>query len=507
MTVLRFVVIALVLAPLMVFLISGVIDMDIARWPDLLTKSFIGAMGRSLREAGILAAAGFALGWPIGTLCALQHPRGAAMLTSILVLPMTAPPFLWAIGVQNLRPLIPYANQVWLDGFPGVLFALAPLAVPLPLLTAWAAAHRLPASSQEAAWISGGRGTLLWITLRYTARSAAAGALLAGALVFADAGCDQIMGCHGFSSEVLIAFTAKNDFSLASAKALAGSLILLPAAIGIAWLTIGVPIDAPLGKAAIRGANRHCIVPDAALLVLLAMLVVVLALLPLYGLARPLLFSDPTSPYWENGWMLLCERLIPTLQRPFGAALTAVMSGTVICGLNRRVLLPFAMLTLALPSVFGSLGMVQLTSQYPWLLRPVQELGWLVGLSTGLRLAPLAALLISHARQRLPVSAIDAGRLAAVPPGRWWLHVMGPALAPGLLLAAAMASLISLGDMQAELLLQPAGGGSFGAHLFAVMDNSSDKTVAVLALLHLCGVWFTCILASAALWMSRRRNQ
>ena len=33
-----------------------------------------------------------------------------------------------------MRSLLPYAHQPWLDGFWGALFALAPLALPLPML-------------------------------------------------------------------------------------------------------------------------------------------------------------------------------------------------------------------------------------------------------------------------------------------------------------------------------------------------------------------------------------
>lgn len=162
--------------------------MGASRWTEALTPAFGRAARRGHRSAGqasIVAAVGFAVGWPLGTVLGLQRPRweGVALL---LLLPLAAPPYLRALSLQALGRRLPYAYQPWLDGYSGVLLALMPLAIPIPLLSAGLKARRMAASAIESVWLAVGSRGVLVAGLRSTWGIASAGAMFAATLAFSD---------------------------------------------------------------------------------------------------------------------------------------------------------------------------------------------------------------------------------------------------------------------------------------------------------------------------------
>jgi len=434
------------------------------------------------------------VGWPLGTLCGLQRPRGGSTWLLLLLLPMAVPPYIWALAVQALRAFVPYAHQPWFDGFRGVLWALVPLTLPLPLLAAWVGARCLPASQIESLWLAGGRRAVLTAGLRTTCGAAGAAALLAGAAVISDAGCDQIMGCHGFSSEVLIAFSARSDFAQASAKALAGMMILGPVAFLGAWLSRRQGDWADLGRAGTRLSPGVRLVPVGWLMAGLGILSLILLVVPLVGLALPLMRDEGTGLALGRAARLWIDRAWPSLQRPLSAVAVALPGGLALaiaarCYRGAHPLLAPAVLLLALPPAFSALGWVRLVGWFPQLLAPAQAGGWLVGIDAGLRTIPVAAVVLGLGLRRLSVSAWEAAHLAGMPAWRWWCTVVLPQLGAAAAAAAAVAGVLTAADVPAELMLQPPGGGSFASHLYAVMDNSSAVTVAALAVVHLATIW------------------
>ena len=466
------------------------------------TPAFGMALARSAGEAGMLAILGFLVGWPLGTFWGIRQPRFRPGML-LWALPLSVPSYFWALSVQSLRGWLPYAYQPWMDGFRGMLLAMLPLAVPLPWLAAWLKARRLGASALESTWIAGGPGAVRRAALRSTRATSAAGALLVASLVFADSGCDQLMGCHGFSSEVMVAITARLNPALASAKAAWGIVVVLPLAAGVAWVLSRElrPTELPrtLRGASIGGAG---FTPGALIPMTVGMLIVGIAV-PLVGLVWPLLqiatpmtcVVDAVRVGWERAW--------PSLQRPIAGVGVALGLGTLLAmtaGVRRSesTLLGLAGLSLAVPSVIPALGWIGWIGGSPGLLDPLRQEGWLVGIATGSRLAPLTGVLLVLGWREISDSSRDAARLARVPVRVFARRIFLPALLPWILGAASWVSVLSLADTQAESLLQPPGGGSFTAHIVAVMDNASAAAVAALAGLHLVAVGLVSALAWGA---------
>lgn len=481
--------------------LAGGLDGTVTRvW----TPAFGMALARSAGEAGTLATLGFLVGWPMGTFWGLRQPRlRPGML--LWALPLSVPSYFWALSVQSLRGWLPFAYQPWMDGFRGMLLAMLPLAISLPCLAAWLKARRLGASAIESTWIAGGAGAVRRAALRSTRATSAAGALLVAALVFADSGCDQLMGCHGFSSEVMVAITARLDPALASAKAAWGIAVLLPLATGAAWVLSRElrPTELPrtLRRASIGGVD---LAPRALMPMTVGMFIVGIGV-PLVGWVWPLLqvaapmswVVDAVHVGWERAW--------PSLQRPIAGVgvalgLGAFLAMTAWVRRGESTLLVLAGLSLAVPSVIPALGWIGWIGPLPGMLDPLRQEGWLVGIATGTRWAPLTGVLLVLGWREISESSRDAARLARVPVRVFARHILFPALLPWILGAAAWVSVLSLADTQAESLLQPPGGGSFTAHIVAVMDNASAASVAALTGLHLTAVG----LASALAWSAWR---
>jgi ABC-type Fe3+ transport system permease subunit len=477
-------------------------------WTVLRLPAFTGALGRSFVESGTVAVLSLLLGWPCGALAGLQSARLPRAWGALLPLPLALPPFVWAIGLSYLRPLLPYARQAWLDGFSGAVLALTTQVLPITLLLTYVAVRQLSASAVDAALLHGGRSLVLRMALRHALPTAVAAALLGGLLVFGDSGCDQIMGYHGFSSEILIAFSARNDMALAAVKATIAVLMLLPIGILVAVLLARHLNIADFARPASRRVTTVRIVPASVWRLLALGLPCVFVLPPLYGLLRPLLGGAGAGRHFGEAVAILSESGATSLRYGATAAVVALLLGAVLARpfANQRRgsawLLVFAVIALTIPSPLHSLGVVSLGSVAPpawdWLLRSE----WTVGWTLGLRLAALTAVALFASWARVPRAAHEAALLHAVPRLRYTFAVVVPNIAPILWSVLIVTALLALSDVGSTMLLQPPGGASFPSHLFAVMDNSSEARVASLTLVYLLAVCTLLLAAHAvpALW-------
>src|SRR4029077_9288312 len=100
----------------------------------------------------------------------------------------------------------------------------------------FASALRLEALSRaqlEALRLIGGLPLLVRGAAMYTLPASFSAAVLGGILTVNDPGPGQIMGYHGVASDILIAFSARNDIALAAVKALALGVVLLPITLAV----------------------------------------------------------------------------------------------------------------------------------------------------------------------------------------------------------------------------------------------------------------------------------
>ena len=473
-------------------------------WGEVFYRPFLGALARSGKQVLWVSALAFLLGWPFGTLCGLLRFPTKWLCLAILALPLVVPPFLWAIGIQGLKPFLSFGRQAWLDGFPGCVLAYTVQAMPIVALVSAAAASQISQSERESVLLFAGARRLLREALRCVVPVAAAGAVLGGVLTLSDSGCGQIMGYLGVSGDILIAFSARHDFAVASIKALVTGLLALPL-VAVASVLLSRRLNfASLGKQLrphqgleIRSHwTRWGLAWGMPLCCLLLML-------PAFvGLVRPLV-SPPRATYLLEALRLLRESALPTLYYGVGAGVTAIALGLMAAlavghaATRFRVVLAMGLSLLAVPPALHAMGMVSVVSRMPEALSRLFQNEISVGVMLGWRLAPVAVILICIAWRRLSPSVLESARLHGVRSMVFVGKVAIPSLWRPVAVAFLIIALLALADVSTTVLLQPPGAASFGTHLFAVMDNSSEKLVAALCLG--LGIWpATVVLAVAA---------
>lgn len=461
-----------------------------AAWDQMSYRPFVVAAGRSFRLFGAVAMLGMVVGWPLGTLAgSLRFPLKGLGL-GLLALPLMLPPFLWAIGIQSLQPYIGFSRQVWWDGFRGCCWTGTAVVVPLTVAAVWTALRQVRNSEVDALTLVMGPGRrTVWLFLR--GFPAALGAALTGALLaVSDPGPGQIMGYPGLCGDILVAFAGRNDFQAAAVKSLSASLLFLPVIAlalgailsGIDFANLGKPINR-WGGIALRPAWRAL-----ASLVFVA-LPLLMVLLPFAGLVRPLL-TPPRERALQDAWKLFAESLGTTLSYGAVAGLMATGLGLVVavgCRRDRRIIpwaAGLALVLVALPSSLTALGVVKLGSSAPPWLDVLVRGPLTVGFALGLRFLPVALLLLLGPVLQVPRSGIDAARLLPMRRTARWGAVLLPMVAAPCMVAFAAVAFLTLADVASTVLIQPPGGSSFGTHLFAVMDNSSEKVVSSLCLVY-----------------------
>jgi ABC-type Fe3+ transport system permease subunit len=210
----------------------------------------------------------------------------------------------------------------------------------------------------------------------------------------------------------------------------------------------------------------------------------------LFGLIRPLL-HPPQASYLNEAKELFIESMPVTLLYGCTAGLIAGSGAflTVVCmprsGKGRALLLFVCLFLFALPPSLNALGMLRIGTSAPAWLDFLFRSGWVVGVGEGLHFLPLGIVFLLVAWQRVPYSLQDAARLHGVPNLIYAFRIAAPAIIRPLVVVILVCGLLALADVTSTVLLQPPGGSSYGTHLFAIMDNSSEKLVAAFCLVYM----------------------
>jgi iron(III) transport system permease protein len=147
--------------------------------------------------------------------------------------------------------------------------------------------------------------------------------------------------------------------------------------------------------------------------------------------------------------------------------------------------LALSVVLLAIPASAPALGLVALAAAAPGWADPVLRGPLMVSVALGLRFLPVASLLMLRAWSATSPAWFEAAALHGVPVRAFAGRVLLPALAPGLILAVALAALLAASDVVAVLLLHPPGRPSFALSIFTVMANAPETTVAALCVVYL----------------------
>src|SRR6266849_6132046 len=199
--------------------------------------AFVSALQNSAVVALLVAVVSLVVGLPIGVLSALYEFPARNILLALTTLPLLIPSFLWAIGWATLAArLDPIATDM-VSGLTGCILVLSMEAVPLVLLTSYAATMALSGSQVDAARLAGGERTVLIYVFRYVASPALLTAGLGGVLTLSDPGPGQILGLQTAAAEILTSFSALYDFPLAGRQCAVLAVLVLMITAPLAFFT------------------------------------------------------------------------------------------------------------------------------------------------------------------------------------------------------------------------------------------------------------------------------
>ena len=364
-------------------------------------RSFAGALSHSLSIAAWVFAISFSLGLPGGVATALYEYPLRRPLLALATLPPLIPPFLHSIGWSYLRAQSGGASACV------VVFSAA--MAPLVLLTAYGASRGLSRSMLDAARLAGGEGAVLRAAIRAAAPWAALAAGFVGVLTLSDPGPGQVFGVRTAASEILTSFAAQYDFRLAAQQCLMLSAVVLACSVPLLWRAVprlgAAAVARSTASASPRPAGAIAWVSAAPLTVLVAGGL----LAPLAGLAAPLIVSGGSASFvdqphaglvalWAYGEAM--RTVGSTVLYGFGAAavsLAVALPWALAVGRDRSLISLSAGCSLGLltlPSATAALGLARLGALAPSWADGLLRGRFAVCLALGLRLAPLAVLLL-----------------------------------------------------------------------------------------------------------------
>jgi iron(III) transport system permease protein len=433
--------------------------------------TFEHALANSVIVAVLVALGAFALGLPIGVLNSLYDYRGRRLLLPLALLPLLAPSFLWPLGWRWLlehrgRSLLPF-----LSGYSGCVLMFLPAAVTLVLFTTAASMAALSGSQVEAARLAGGERALFRLACRYASVPAALAAVLAGILTLSDPGAGSAAGLRLASSEILISFAAFYDYALAGRQCLLLALLVLIAALPIAYLA-SPRLVSELSARQLRPAQRslHPGMGKAAGAALFA-LVLMLTLLPSAGLIMPL----RRRVDWVRAFDKLAHMGMNTLLYAAGAGLVAAVAGFVLAFCTgrdqrlRRLAIGVCLMLFAMPPMLLALGFVRGVSHLPAWTDSVLRGRPGVSLALGMRFFPVAALLALRSWGTTSPSLAGAAGIHGVSLGRYLWRVAIPLQRRAIVTAVLLVGLLATAEIGMVLLLYPPGEETLPLHIFQII--------------------------------------
>lgn len=474
----------LLLAPLC-WVVAEASQANADTWDQVWYRPFYMASANSLKILGGILPVVFSFGLLLGCLAGLYAFPLKLPGMIALGFPLLFPGFLIAIGVQSLQSNLSYANGIWVDGYRGCVWTGVVMCLPVVTVGTWLAVRKMNQAERDVMRLRGGWLRMLWMTLCRYAGKALGFAVLASFLFLSDFGVNQIMGFAGIAGDIQIAFSAKNDFGLAGAKALTVLICIAP----VVWIASKAVMAALFPDAAAH-APRQGEPQDPGFWVgaiLGAVFLVVCMAGPFLaglGLLRPLFRSGGFRQLELAGDQFL-NSLDVTLQYGLTGGLFAVFSAlVVVLGLRRkerivRSAAALGLLLMAIPSAVVALGVVKFSASVPW-ADAILRSEWVVGLGLGVRLAPLCVVVFLTLLWILPRSLSDVESITGMPRHvrKWKLDLSE--ITPAAMVMAMVAMILTLADVGAMVLMQPPGSASYGSLLFASMDNSPEQVVAAM---------------------------
>ncbi len=461
--------------------LSGVLSEPAVHWSDVVSLRRAQLLANSLAFSSAISAFTMVAG-ALSALAILQFlPRSARRLQWLMLasiaLPPTVPALAWSHFFALLSSLTGSgAVGSWLHAGLAQAMAVLPFATGLSM----AALRDADPELVDAGRINASPGrVLLRITLPLAAPTLVSGAALIFLLSLLDYTIPSIFGVNVYSLEIFVAFGATRRI----ADAFWLSLPLVACALAMVALLSGLPRR--LAQSTDPVVARKYPLPWAlnALIVLCALASGAALLAPLLSLLPA--FADPTglgrtvaASWREARYTLVTSGLssLIALALALGPAVELARGGR-----SRQFLWMVCLMPFLVPPAFTGIGLIALWSPvhsvdiYGSLLMTVAaELS---------RFTPIAIVVLSTWMLRTDFILIDAALIAGTSLRRAMAGVVIPLAAPGLISAAGIAFVLSLGEIGANLLVTPAGEATLTMKAYNYLHYGGSQAAAGLCLL------------------------
>jgi iron(III) transport system permease protein len=448
-------------------------------FPSSVARSAIVAIGTALYA--------LVLGFPCGLFSGLYRFPARRFLLALLAVPLLLPSFLWSIGLSMLRIELGLPSDGPLSGASGCIMSFAALGTPLVVFGVLLAVRTLPNRAIDAARLAGGEAAVLRYAGQAALPAGVAASLLAGLMSMADPGPGQILGFPGAGAQILISFSALYDFELAARQCLAIAGVALLAAAPLIWFVARHLTAALLPGSVELMRPRSWPKASWAGPSLLGLVLIVTLAAPVAGLVQPVLahlwLDRIVEVFTRTGINTLFYGLVAGIVAT-GLAIPLVICAARVASLRVALFIGLTVV-FVLPPALGALGAVLATSEAPDWLDPLLRSRLTVAAVLGMRLTPVAAIIMIRSIGSAPPSWALAAAVHGVPFATYLRKLLAPFLARPAMVSVALVALLATADVTTVLLLQPPGRDSLPVALFTVMANAPESMVASLCLAYL----------------------
>jgi len=443
---------------------------------------------QSVGLAGSVAGGGIFLGLTTSLYLSRQRPGLALYLRWFIFALAPIPPFIHAMAWASLAAELNSAFRGWgLQEIPFrgpfaswwvQLMALAPLAISL----VWVGLESVDTDLIEAARLLCPDVHYLW---RISLPLAAPIILAAGGLLFllslVDYSVPSLFQMNVYALDVFAEYSANNQ----SARALLVSVPMLAAAAAAVFL-----LQSPLRNAVLKPPWRRRSLASPPLwprrlvwlqraglgVFLVQLLVPMTSLLLLTGS-----WGSLRTAVSDAGEEIIFSLGVALLTALLGVPLAYSLAARILSGgkAGRGWWLALTA-PLALPAPLIGIGLIAIWNRPA--LSGVYGTAAMPVLASLARFTPIAVVIVLTQLRRIDASLIEAARVLEAGPLRTWVLIRLPMLAPGLLAAAGILFVLSLGELGATLLVAPPGRATLTMRIYNFLHYGASDTVAGLCL-------------------------
>jgi iron(III) transport system permease protein len=468
-----------------------------AHYATLFTdKKRLGLLAQTLAVAGLTVLSATVLGTLFALVLVKLNTPGRVLLSVLYIVPLLIPPYITAIAWTQLLGEKGFLTElarmnfgadgppVSIYGVGGSVLVLSLTYFPIVTLLVSAGLRGVSAEMEEAGLVAVGRCRTLWsVSLRSVLPYILSGAVFVLVFTLSSSAAPFLLRLQLFSSQVLVAF--QTDLSGAEAMTVGVPLVLL--ALGAVVLQ-GVVEHRRTKSASARSVRRGLVIgagPWRWLGLAFCMAVLTLAVAVPIGV---LMYTVKEPRFLKDALLEMGGEIKTSLYVSIWTATLAVMAGGLLGYLAARVrgrrgilIEVLVMLPYAAPAAVLGVGVIEIFNR-PGILGWVYTTEAILIWTFLLRFLPFSVKPAIAAVKAVNPQLEEAARVHGIPGWRRVLLVLrmaGKGLAAGWILVF----ILSLGELDAALLVHPAGLQTMPIRIFNAIHFGHVELVASLCLI------------------------